>query len=208
MKHSYLAAAGALLFAQAAFAPAWADAALDACVDAAKSDAKIKACTAVIEAGGLSDLDMAKALAQRGFGHYNNNRYRYAFPDLDQAIALDPENHLAWWTRAMSKKFMGQHDKSITDFDEALRIKPDDARTYVHRGSSFYGGGLLERAIEDYERAIEIDPGFAEAYFFRAAIFRDLKEHEKATTDLKKAHELAPDNVVYRQAMKDRGLLD
>ena len=208
MKHSNLAAAGALLIIQAASAPAWADAALDACADATKADAKIKACTVVIEADGVADLDMAEALAQRGFGHYTNNRYRYAFPDLDKAIELDPENHLAWWTRAMSKKFMGQHDKSIADFDEALRIKPDDAETYMHRGGAFYGGGLFERAIEDYDRAIAIDPEYAEAYFFRAVIFRDMKEHEKATTDLKRAHELVPDNPVYRQAMKDRGLLD
>ena len=177
MKHKYLAAASVLLLAQSAFAPASADAALDACVDATKADAKVKACTAVIDAGGLADLDLAEALAQRGFGHYPNNRYRYAFPDLDQAIELDPENHLAWWTRAMSKKFMSQHDKSITDFDEALRLKPDDARTYVHRGGAFYGGGLFERAVEDYDRAIEIDPEFAEAYFFPR---RGLPRYERA----------------------------
>ena len=103
---------------------------------------------------------------------------------------------------------MSQHDKSITDFDEALRIKPDDAETHMHRGGAFYGGGLFDRAIADYDRAIEIDPEFAEAYFFRAVVYRDMKEHENATRDLKKAHELAPDNPVYRQAMKDRGLLD
>ena len=189
-------------------ATAWANAALEACVDAPNADKKIKACTAVIDVGGLADLDMAEALAQRGFGHYTNNRYRYAFSDLDKAIELDPDNHLAWWTRAMSKKFMSQHDKSITDFDEALRIKPDDAATYMHRGGAFYGGGLFDRAIADYDRAIEIDPVFAEAYFFRAVVYRDMKEHENATRDLTKAHDLAPDNPVYRQAMKDRGLLD
>jgi len=208
MKQIYFAAAISLVLVQASTAPAWADAALDACVDAPNADKRIKACTAAIEAGGLNDMDMAEVLAQRGFGHYTNNRYRYAFPDLDKAIELDPENHLAWWTRAMSKKFMGQHDKSIADFDEALRIKPDDAKTHMHRGGAFYGGGLFDRAIEDYDRAIEIDPDFAEAYFFRAVIFRDMKEHENATRDLKMAHELVPENPVYRQAMKDRGLLD
>ena len=102
MKQNCLAAAGALFLAQAAFAPARADATIDACVDATKADAEIKACSAVIEGGELDDVHFAEALAQRGFGHYTNNRYRYAFPDLDKAIELDPENHLAWWTRAMS----------------------------------------------------------------------------------------------------------
>ncbi len=185
VKQIKFVAATVLILLQIAAAPAWADAALEACVDAPNADAKIKACTVVIAAGGLGDLDMAEALVQRGFGHYTNNRYCFAFPDLDEAIRLDPDNHLAWWTRAMSKKFMSQHDRSITDFDVALRLKPDDARTYMHRGGAYYGGYVFEQAIDDYDRAIAIDPDFAEAYFFRAVVYRDMDQHDNATRDLK-----------------------
>ncbi len=189
------------LIAQLVSAAAFAEAGLDRCVDAPNADERIKACTEVIEAGALTDGQMFEALAQRGSGYCTDNRYRHAFPDLDEAIQLDPDNHLALWTRAMTFKFTSQHDKSIADLDAALRLKPDDAETFVNRGGALCGGGLFDRAIEIY-------PDFAEAHFFRAVVYRDMKEHDFATRDLRKAHELEPRNPVCRQAMKDRGYLD
>lgn len=172
-----------------------------------------KACTVLLESGGLGASERAHALAQRGQAYYEANRFDRAMADLDAAIAAGHGDAAAHLARAKTYVFTGRYGDAIADFDEVIRQRPDDAAAYHARGAAFYGGGAFDKAIADFDRAIALDPDFAEAYFFRGVARGDSARGdeamiEKAFADIRKAYELEPTSPIYRNRMADLGLLD
>lgn len=132
--------------------------------DAAASDARIAACTVLIEsnAGGAPLLTMAHN--NRGIAYSRKGQYDQAIRDFDDSIKFDPTNDKAFNNRGVVYRTKGDYDRSIADFTEALKLNPDYANAFANRAESYQKKGDRERALSDLNEAIRLEPTMANAW--------------------------------------------
>jgi lipoprotein NlpI len=91
-------------------------------------------------------------------------------PDLNDAIRLDPNYAMAYFTRGCISYTMGNGPAALADFGDAIRLDADNAEFYFNRGVTYFVvGGHLADAEADFRKAAELNP--KDAY---AAIWLDL----------------------------------
>jgi DNA-binding SARP family transcriptional activator len=104
----------------------------------------------------------------RSYGVDDNARAMALF---DQALAIDPEFHLARFYRAFADAVVQgyslapQHvlDKAVELGVRATEATPDDGRCHLLLGMTYGMCGDLDRESECYRRAIELNPNDANA---------------------------------------------
>ena len=78
--------------------------------------------------------------------------------DVDEAIALNPQDAEGYFNRGLAYFFKGDYDQAIADFDESIALDPQDASAYYNRGLAYDLKGDLDHAIADFDEAIALDP--------------------------------------------------
>jgi tetratricopeptide (TPR) repeat protein len=73
-------------------------------------------------------------------------------------VALQPENHRAWYFLAFCHLQMQQVDKAVEAADRALALEPKQPSYLRLRGSIAAAKGDLDRAKSSYEAAVAADP--------------------------------------------------
>ncbi len=113
----------------------------------------------------------------------------------------------AYYNRANALARLGHHVRAIRDYGEALRFSPDNADAHYNHGNAYAGLGNHDQAIAAYSQAIRLDPGHHYAYYNRGNSYLFLGNYQRAAKDYEKAYFLDPDDSVYRDTMKEFGLL-
>ena len=145
---------------------------------------------------GLSDdevqaLQAGRADAPRDaayffrFGIYKMDACDYAasVANFDRAIALIPDDPVAYHNRAISKDGMGDYAGAIADFDRAIALAPDYADAYHNRGVTKSEQGDYAGAIADYGRVIALDPDNLAVYDDLEVAKSGLGSHAGAIAD-------------------------
>jgi tetratricopeptide (TPR) repeat protein len=127
-------------------------------VDGAAPEARIAACSEVVESRAYAGKDLAFAYNNRGVPHYQKHDFDVAIVDFGESIRLDPGNASYFGSRALAYVAKHDHARAAADYTEVLRLSPDDAAAYFSRGNSFSARGDDANAIADYGDAIRIDP--------------------------------------------------
>lgn len=128
--------------------------------DAAKPEARIKACTAVISDQKLPADTRADAFATRGSIADDQGRHAEAIADFTAALKLVPNDPATLILRGNALDSSGQHELAIADYSEAIRLNPGDASGYYNRGTVYMDKGEKERALSDFRKALEIEPNY------------------------------------------------
>ncbi len=165
-------------------------------------DLAIKSCTALIQSGQDSSVNLAAHLNNRGTAYEKKKQYDLALADYNQAIALDPTLAAAFSNRGNVYDDKGQYDAAIADHDHAIRLKPDYADAFNNRGVSHYHKGQYDAAIADYDHAIQLYPTDALAFANRSGVHGRKGEYDRSIADATEAIRLKPD---YADAFVDRG---
>jgi tetratricopeptide (TPR) repeat protein len=105
----------------------------------------------------------------------------------DQALRVDPRNHVAWVNRGWDSHRRGDLFAALRDYEAALRIAPRDALAYNDRGVARQGLHDLDGAIADYSEAIRVEPGYADAYYNRGTARQAKGDTERAIADFSEA---------------------
>jgi tetratricopeptide (TPR) repeat protein len=94
-----------------------------------------------------------------------------AIRDLDQAIAVEPDNPDLYLDRARWKLSSSAGADGMGDLDKALKLKPDYAEALVARGHLRLAAGKVEQADDDFAAAFkagleqpDLELQIAEAY--------------------------------------------
>ncbi|KAJ3083276.1 DnaJ sub C member 3 [Quaeritorhiza haematococci] len=99
-------------------------------------------------AGGLKSvselLDDAKA-------HIGAGKVHEALQVYESAIALEPENALTYFKRAVTYLTLGRNGPSLRDFTKVLELKPDFHQALLQRAKIYVKEGDYENALEDLE---------------------------------------------------------
>ncbi len=147
------------------------------------------------------------ALTQRAAIHARKGRDAAALADLDQALAVQPDNGQALVQRGRMHLEGARFDLARRDYDSALAADPAMVEAYYGRALAHDRLGDHRRAIEDYDRTSSLDPEFSAAYFNRALAYERLGEPERAAREYALLYALEPDFPGLKARMQQLGLL-
>jgi tetratricopeptide (TPR) repeat protein len=155
---------------------------------------RVRACTAIIDAGGETPATLAAALANRGAAYLKLGDDDRALRDLDRALALDSTVWQAHVNRGSVYGRKGEHHRAIQEFDTALRFDADP-KAYFGRGLVYQSLGDNTSALRDVNASISLDATNAGAFVTRGQILRDIGEYDRAQQDFERA--LAIDRTLW-----------
>jgi tetratricopeptide (TPR) repeat protein len=165
-------------------------------------DLAITSCTALIQFGQDSGVNLAADLNNRGAAYEKKKQYDLALADLNQAIGLNPTLAAAFSNRGNVYADKRQYNAAIADQDYAIRLKPDFAGAFNNRGIVYDDEVQYDTAIVDFDHAIQLDPTYADAFMNRAVVHGKKKEYDLSIADATQAIRLKPDDA---DAFVDRG---
>ena len=171
--------------------------------DDANADLRIAGCTAVIQSGHESGINLSIAFAKRGLAHARKAEHARAIEDYDEAIRHNPSNASALTNRGIACIETGRHDRAIEDFDQAIRLEPSNPQHLNNRGFAYAMKGQDDRAIQDYDQAIRLNPSYAFTLNNRANAFFRKAQYDRAIVDSDEVLRLEPYNA---SALYRRGL--
>lgn len=185
------------VFLSASTLPAAAKAGLSesACTQGDDIDARIRACTALLQNDArLSNFNKAKYLGYRAVAYIQKSDLKQALADLDVSIAVDGSQFGAWGTRAGVNKSLGNFDQALADIDQCIKLMPQFAPARSVRGDILRVKGDVDGALREYETALRMDPTDLGSYIGRAEVYRVAGRFKDAESELARA--LAIDNRI------------
>ena len=93
---------------------------------------------------------------------FNLGRYEEAITSYDNALKINPDDHLAWNNRGIALGNLGRHEEAISSYDQALKIKPDDANAYYNKACTYAQLENISLALDNLKQAINLDSQFLE----------------------------------------------
>lgn len=130
------------------------------------------------------DTLTARDWFEKGNKYFLNNAYDKAITAYIRAIALDPNNAIAYDNRGIAFSRIGEPEKAITDWTISIKLDPNYAPVYFRRGLAYQ---LIteeyDKAIEDYSKVIALDQNYAKAYYNRGVAYKDKRLYEMAIED-------------------------
>jgi len=123
---------------------------------------------------------------------------------VEQAIARDPNDYLAWHERGTLLFAMGRMAEALASYDRVIAIEPRLAEPHDNRGLVLQRLQRYGEAVEAHGAAIARNPRFALAYLRRAMALREFGRFREALRDAEQAVALQPDSPLVHNG---RGVL-
>ncbi|MEA5571834.1 tetratricopeptide repeat protein [Calothrix sp. UHCC 0171] len=78
---------------------------------------------------------------------------------FDQAIAIEPDNFLAWYRRGQTQlEILSAVAESLVSLNQAIALQPDDFDSWWDKSFALYQLERYEEAVISYEKTLLIDP--------------------------------------------------
>jgi tetratricopeptide (TPR) repeat protein len=132
-----------------------------------------------------------------------NNDIPGAIQDCTQALAADPDNPHAYFSRGSARAMEGDTAGALADLSECIRLDPTNSAAYLNRGIIEARKGDYPNSIADCNQGLELNPQNATAYLLRAMDRQTLGDFAKAASDYAKALELNPAQHSHAQIYLD-----
>lgn len=160
-------------------------------------DGAIEACSALIQSGRDTGINLAAVFYDRGLAHAHKGDYDLAVEDYDQAIRLNASLANAFDARGVAYAHRRDYDHAIQDFDQALRLNPSLAEAYFSRGLTFRYKGDNDRAVEDFNQALLVNPNNAEVHYSRGRAYATKRDNDLAIQDCDQALRIDPTMLLH-----------
>jgi tetratricopeptide (TPR) repeat protein len=118
------------------------------------NERRINGCTALIERGGLSKLELSEAYARRALGYSLKGQYQTAIRDYDVAIEMQPSYAIALNNRAWAYFRWGKAAVGLPDVEKSLKLAPTAAHSLDTRAHIRQSMGDPKGALHDYTKAM------------------------------------------------------
>ncbi|HZV70379.1 MAG TPA: tetratricopeptide repeat protein [Saprospiraceae bacterium] len=143
------------------------------------------------------------AYYNRGLTYMNENKFKEAMEDYNQALALKPDYNVALVNRGNIFRVNNQNEEALRDYNHAIEVTPNLSIAFFNRGILYMNQQRNEEALADFSKAIEFKPGYYKAYSNRGVIYNNLQRYPEAIADYSKAIEINPG---YMEAFYNRGM--
>ncbi len=124
------------------------------------TSADIDACTAAIEAGQLTQSELAATYSNRGILLARSGQLEKAIEDQNTAIQLDPQSASAHINRANVYYRAARHAEALADYDQAIALSAGSfAPAFYNRALVHKALGENDAARQDLQQAAKLAPG-------------------------------------------------
>ncbi len=118
--------------------------------------------------------------------------FQGALTQLNQALALDPQNGSALARRGMVKTRLNDPDEALQDFNLAIKLEPDNFSAYLGRGLLHRQLKDTEGSLADLNQAIKLAPSVPTLYLARGRTYAEAGLAKKAVEDFTQALQFDP----------------
>lgn len=132
---------------------------------------------------------------EQGNSNSEAKHYEQAIESYNQAIALNPENFIAYYKRGIAFSGLGKIQRAIEDYTHSIKLNSLHAKSYYNRGTAFFELKEYKKAVQDYSLALKVEPHNAKSYYGRASSYSQLKLFEKAIQDCEAAIKVDPNLI-------------
>src|SRR5688572_3989957 len=165
----------------------------DVCVDAgAEAEARIAACSALIDSGELPITERALIFANRGAATYEAGDVTSSLRDYNAALEIDDGETLAIKGKAAILIESGQLDAAEPLVARLIESGDFAAEAHYLAGNIARQRGDVAGATEAYGRSIAADQRFAPAYASRGALKERQRDYPGALADYDSALAINP----------------
>uniref|UniRef100_A0A8B9TE01 Tetratricopeptide repeat domain 6 n=1 Tax=Anas platyrhynchos TaxID=8839 RepID=A0A8B9TE01_ANAPL len=141
----------------------------------------------------------APLLTNRGVINQLMGYLSCAMKDYQQAISVDPNYALAYFSAANIYFHNHQFSQAYCYYSKVLKLEPRNESAIMNRAITNTILKNFEEAREDFEKAVCLCPFSAAVYFNRANFYNGLKQYEQAEKDISTALSIQPnDALMYR----------
>lgn len=190
------------LIAAATSTSAAAEGAPSDCAQGKLVEARIRACSSIIDAKPAPSNPRAEAYRIRAAAYSEKANHKLAIADFTEAINLKGDDATSYFGRGQSRLAEGDAAGAVADLTEAIRYSEPTPRLFTARGYAQLVKGDAAGAMVDFSVALRLDPKNAAAYNSRGLAYRKMGDLEKAIADYSAAIQLNP---VYALAYNNRG---
>ncbi len=103
-----------------------------------------------------------------------------AMPDLERALALDPDNFLYYLKRGAYHIALGDLDRALADYNRAVAIDPQHPDAHFQMGKVLVGIGDHEGGLAAYDKALRLAPQYMDIHVCRGEALLYTRQHERA----------------------------
>lgn len=156
------------------------------CAQSMQPEEREKACSAALQASGVTQDLKARLFYYRALAHLDMNRAASALPDLNEAVVLDGEFWPAYWVRADIQGSLRNRTGSAADWDVVARHQPQMATPLLRKAIMLDYDGRGDDALAAMTLAIEKardDEERAELYYHRGVIYEHGQHWQNAIAD-------------------------
>ena len=137
----------------------------------------------------ISDEERAEALVLRARLIKDRSK---ALVDMQQAIALAPENVSYRLAMAIFLRLENKLDEALATIEEVKKLKPADGNAVILEGEIYRQQNRLEEALTSFDIATELAPQAPQPYQNRGEIFRQQGKYEEAIAQFNEVLKLQP----------------
>ncbi len=132
----------------------------------------------------------------RGTCLANLEEYKAALLDLNDYLALAPDDPKGWYNRGLAQHYLGEDAHAVVDFGRAIALDPNLSGAMISRGDAYRSLGQYETALADYAQALSLGE-IPRAYFGQGEVYRELEQYETAIEAYRQAALLSPDHQTF-----------
>jgi Tfp pilus assembly protein PilF len=140
----------------------------------------------------------AQADTARGQALVRSGKSEEALAEFDKAIALNPHNAHALYSRGLLYQAEKQHQLAIDDFSSASGLTPQWADPLLGRAQSYLALDKAKEAAADLDEAVQADPQNAQIWTARGLAYERLGDNNKAANSYGRAINIRPKDEAAR----------
>jgi len=133
-----------------------------------------------------------KYLVRRSTFYRRKGEIARALEDINNAIALEPKNHLLYVKRGVIQEKARNYPSAIKDFNFALELKPDSALPLISLGITRINQQEPDKALAHFDDAYKLEPNNPKMHFYKARVHIEKNELDLANLELNRCIELDP----------------
>jgi tetratricopeptide (TPR) repeat protein len=163
--------------------------------DKSDEQARIAACSHVVEQNTESKERLAEAYASRGAAFDNLNEFDKAIADAEQSMLLNPSYARAYIVRGGVYFQKESYARAAADFSEAIRLTPS-AEAYLGRGYVLGWLGKHEQGLADLDEALRLDAENPMAHYVRGWLRSLSNDYDGSLADASNAARLDDEKTI------------
>ncbi|MGU3376869.1 tetratricopeptide repeat protein [Chryseobacterium sp. M5A1_1a] len=140
---------------------------------------------------GLSKNKEAKDFYDKAIIASENNDWKEAIQNYEQAVKIDPKFTYAWDNLGICYRRIGEYDNALNAYKKSLEVDPKGRMSLQNIAITYIYKKEYQKALDAYSDFDKLYPDDAEVYYGIGHIYNDyLKDNEKALDNICKAYKI------------------